>query len=232
MTGVQTCALPISTFDKVDGVKKVYDTVAVANGTPIPTLVSDGNDNGIQRYFSVTTDHFRKTELRDGQSYYFAVVSYAYNEFPDLPFHILRSSTVVRSGVPQMPPDGKRYGAAYADSLMATHTEGVSNGAVITRIIDPRLLSGNTYEVSFNEDTLTNVITWNLTDKTTNMPAIAPMIMALSADTNAHPAVIPTSPANAPLRDILISGLLNIFQAVNIAAIEPAPAARVVVIAM
>ena len=48
----------------------------------------------------------------------------------------------------------------------------------------------------------------------------------------AHPAVIPTSPAKAPLRAILTSGLPKCIQTVIIAAIAPAAAAKLVVTAI
>ena len=49
-------------------------------------LAANGTDAGIQRYLTVTQDQLRKTELRNGQEYFFAVVSYAYNPAPLLTF--------------------------------------------------------------------------------------------------------------------------------------------------
>ncbi len=63
----------------------------------------------------------------------------------------------------------------------------------------------------------------------TIIPQSAPIIIALMGDTNAHPAVIPTSPASAPFKVIEASGFLYLIQVKNMAASAAAAAERVVV---
>ena len=67
---------------------------------------------------------------------------------------------------------------------------------------------------------------------TTSTPAANPIIMELKAETFAQGEVIATKPANAPLKVMVASGFLNIIHAVNMAAIEPAAAAKLVLTAI
>src|SRR5690349_22610840 len=69
------------------------------------------------------------------------------------------------------------------------------------------------------------------TPKQTTTPARTPMTMAEVGDTNAHGAVIATSPASMPLHAIVISGLPNIQYHTSIAVAEPLIAARLVLMA-
>ena len=68
-----------------------------------------------------------------------------------------------------------------------------------------------------------------ITEITTMIPAIRPMIIELSTETTSAPAVIPTKPASEPLRAIERSGFLVTIQEVRIAPIIPAAAAIQVV---
>ena len=62
----------------------------------------------------------------------------------------------------------------------------------------------------------------------TTMPAITPMITDAVGLTNAHGAVIATSPASIPLQAMVMSGLPKSLYHRSIAAAEPATAARFV----
>ena len=70
------------------------------------------------------------------------------------------------------------------------------------------------------------------TEATTSAPATVPITTAPKGVATAVPAVMPTSPARAPFKDIEGSGLPNHTQEVVIAETAPADAARVVVTAM
>src|SRR5271155_5833867 len=69
------------------------------------------------------------------------------------------------------------------------------------------------------------------TPRQTTTPAITPIITAEVGVTNAHGAVIATSPASMPLQAIVMSGLPNMKYHSSIAAADPATAARFVLIA-
>ena len=153
----------IGIYDINDGVTAIYDTVADQNGILKPVLTVSGKDNGITRFQNITTDQFTKQELKDGQSYYFAVVSYAYNPAPLLPFHALMSSVNIIQAVPQE-QTGIRTTAAVGDTVASKHKSGKSNGSVFALVVDPTATTGDTYKVTF--DTLNGGYVWNLTDAT------------------------------------------------------------------
>ncbi len=156
----------LGVYDLVDGITAIYDTVSDANGTLVPVLSVDGKDAGIQRYLTITQDKIKNSALHNGQEYYFAVVPYAFNPNPLLPFHALRSAVVVHTVIPQFPPPGTVYNGSPGDTLGTTH-DGPSDGSVIPIIVDPTQLTGNTYEVTF--DTSGGQTTWNVIDQTTSV---------------------------------------------------------------
>lgn len=155
----------LGTFDAINGVTAIYDTVIDENGIQIPVLAAKGSDKGIQRYFVVKEDAFRRTELRNGQEYYFAVVAYAYNPSPLLPFHVLRSSVVVLVAKPQQPTPGFRYGNTAGDTLDVVH-KGESDGKVTAIVVDPTQLTGHTYKVVFRYEN--GQTYWDVWDVDTN----------------------------------------------------------------
>jgi len=167
----------LGTFDLVNGVTAIYDTVKDVNGVDIPVLAADGTDKGVQRFLVIDRDNIRKQGLRNGQEYYFAVVSYAQNPAPLLPFHVLRSSFVVRSAVPQTTSPGDRLSTSPGDTLGVVHTDGNSDGIVTAIVIDPTVLNGHTYEVSFRDDGGTTV--WDVADV-----SIAPPVIKASGQVN------------------------------------------------
>src|SRR5438552_7509722 len=66
------------------------------------------------------------------------------------------------------------------------------------------------------------------TPRETMIPATIPIMTAEVGDTNAHGAVIATSPASIPLHAIVMSGFPNLSHQKNIAAADPKIAARFV----
>ena len=154
----------LAVYDVSNGVTAVYDTVTDVNGKSIPQLVVQGKDQGIQRFINITKDEIRKKELVDGQAYYFAVIAYAVNPSPLLPFHVLNSAQVILSSVPETKV-GLRTSAMVGDSAKVEHTAGRSDGQVVALVIDPTVTTGNTYKVTF--DTLAGGFVWNLTNVTT-----------------------------------------------------------------
>src|SRR3989304_607420 len=159
----------LGTFDLVNGVTAIYDTVIDANGTGIPQLASDGKDKGVQRYLTIDNDKVRGTALRNGQQYYFAVVSYAYNPVPLLPFHVLRSAFTVLTTIPQSPEPGVRYSNVVGDTIQTAHT-GPSDGSVTAIVVDPTQLTGHSYEVTFKVDG--GAIKWDVTDGSVTPPVV------------------------------------------------------------
>lgn len=160
----------LGTFDVVNGVTAIYDTVIDANGTRIPQLAADGKDKGLQRYLTIDNDKIRGTALRNGQEYYFAVVSYAYNSAPLLPFHVLRSAFIVLTTVPQSTLPGVRLSSSPGDTLSVVHAEGKSDGSVTSIVIDPTQLNGHSYQVTFRD--VGGKTVWDVTDVSLTPPVV------------------------------------------------------------
>ncbi len=160
----------LGVFDLVDGVTAIYDTVNDANGTKVPVLSVDGKDAGVQRFLTITTDKIKNVALHNGQEYYFAVVPYAYNPTPLLPFHALRSAVVIHTAIPQLPVPGTVYNGIVGDTLEVTHT-GPSDGFVVPIVVDPTRVNGHSYAVNF--DTTGGQTTWSVVDQTANTTVVS-----------------------------------------------------------
>ena len=173
----------IANYDIINGVTSVYDTTYDKYGTAIPKLSIPGLDNGIKRFISITEDAITGTPLRDGQSYYFAVVSYSFKHTKIIPnfIKIRKSDFDILSVIPQSPDPGVRTEAIVGLKKTALHTEGVSDGSVEYVIIDPMKVTGHDYKISFTQvdsiDVWDNInivnnrlydeVVWELTDVTT-----------------------------------------------------------------
>ena len=69
----------------------------------------------------------------------------------------------------------------------------------------------------------------NVTENTTNIPLINPIIIAPNGDTLAQPVVIPTNPAKAPFKVIPTSANLYLIYVIKKDVNEAEAAARAVV---
>ncbi len=154
--------IKIANFDLINGITAVYDTVRDKNFHEIPKLRLSGKDNGISRFLLVERDSLNHKKLYNGKEYYFAVASYAYNDNPLFPFHIIRSAYKSKAVIPQTEPPGERLNASFGDTLFTIHT-GRSEGRVLPIVIDPNATEGKTYVITF--DTLNNNVVWNLKEK-------------------------------------------------------------------
>lgn len=159
----------LATYDVVNDIQAIYDT-SIENGVNIPELSANGTDKGLKRYYTIDYDQFREQALRNGQEYYFAVISYAFNPSPLLPFHVLRSKTVLLTGVPQETTPGVRYSSNVGDTLEVVHSGG-SDGYVEAIVVDPSVTTGDEYKVTFASDG-----TWTLTDVTTGEVKLADQV--------------------------------------------------------
>ncbi len=156
----------IKTFDLVDGIKTIQDTIfSVPLGTYIVTPTEYGTDDGISHSITITQDAIAGGSLVDSRDYYFAVTAYSYNPTTGLVPHALESSPSILDCRPQSSLNGVRYYNKPGDTLAVTQT-GVSNGFVIAQVSDPSALTGDTYQVGFTFDTASGNTYWNLTDLT------------------------------------------------------------------
>ena len=162
----------VQTFDKVDLVKVVFDYVFdKTSGYVINKPVVFGNDNGVQRYITIDKDYINNTTLKNGQPYYYAVTSYAYSNAPGVAFHVLESNPVRISATPHALNPGVQIGPTTGAVLTVKHTAGTSTGSVTPTVVDPTLVTGHSYQVSFSNaadksDTAL-AASWTLRDLTT-----------------------------------------------------------------
>ncbi len=103
--------------------------------------------------------------LNNGSEYYFAVTAYSYNSAEGLFNRSVESQPKIISIEPQSIKPGIRYGGSYGEQINVVHSQGISDGIVGAMVVDPTLLTGDTYKVTFTQ--ADNKIVWNLIDSTT-----------------------------------------------------------------
>jgi hypothetical protein len=158
-------AKKIATFDLVNGVTTVIDNVVDSeSGLILPKPVVFGTDNGIKRLFTIDQDYLAGGPLINGREYYFAVTSYAYNHDPNgitsgIP-QVLENSKTVMTIIPRAISAGDQL-ATSIDQRLFTNRAINGDDAVIPIVVDPKLTTGGSYEISFN-GVDTAVTSWNL----------------------------------------------------------------------
>jgi len=142
----------IATFDKVDNIATIFDEVIDDRSGAVVTLpVQFGVDAGLVRSIKIDRDYLIDRPLVNNQPYYYAVTAYSYIPNEDAPPpRTLESNPVVIEVRPQTNNPGWRYGIAYDTDIEPQHVSGFSTGVVEVKVIDPMLLTGGTYEVTFD----------------------------------------------------------------------------------
>ena len=143
----------LATFDLVDGVTTIWgERFDPVKGMNVPVPLQLGKDRGVKRHFTIDKDAIRGTQLYPGNTYYFSVTAYNYNAAPTIiEDKTLESTLLATVVIPQSTQPGVRYGGDSNDLVDVTHVAGASDGEVETTIIDPEALTGNSYEVYFEE---------------------------------------------------------------------------------
>jgi type II secretory pathway pseudopilin PulG len=165
----------LATYDIPNGVTVITGPRFIpAYGQVVEVPVQFGGDLGLKRYFNITKNYITGDPLRQGTTYYFAVTAYNYNAEPKLiQDKALESGAVILSVTHQGPKPGDVYDSEVAELLDVTH-DGPSDGQVQVRVVDPSVVNGHSYEVSFVLDSDTNSATygeilWNLKDLDDNV---------------------------------------------------------------
>lgn len=137
-----------------DGIGKIWDDVFdVSTGSVVRIPVQFGNDTGLKRYLKITTDAIKGgTPLINGVRYYFAVTAYGYNEDPEAVPNNLENPLSVITIIPKALNPGYSIGEGAEDEVGINHT-GLSDGKVTIKVIDPEAVTGDDYEVYFDEQT-------------------------------------------------------------------------------
>ncbi len=173
----------VGTFDEINGTRVIYDQVFDVNtGQLIPEFpVAFGSDVGVKFEHTITQDAVRGGSLRNGTEYFFAVTSYAYNP-AGLPKVLENAQAVIRA-IPQRAAAGTDLGTASATPvtyLRRDVSKPPATDVVTVEVVNPELVTGHTYKVTFQQLTppyvgpIGNIAStqidyaWTLTDSTTN----------------------------------------------------------------
>jgi hypothetical protein len=89
--------------------------------------------------------------------------------------------------MPQQEPPGTRYGADVGDEIEVSHESGASDGQVKVVVIDQSKLTGNDYQVFFEEDTDSTSETfgelvWSVKDVTQSVVKLANQVQVADPD--------------------------------------------------
>jgi len=161
----------VATYDLMDGITEIFDDVFdPVLGETINRRVQFGSDSGIKRSIEIDTDGLNAgIPLKTNRAYYFAVTSYGYNPY-GIP-RTLESSMQIMTIRPQMSPTSDDAVTSYGtSSIAAEHSVGVSDGSVVGVVIEPLLVTGDDYQISFHFNDDSSAIVWdvdNTTDGTT-----------------------------------------------------------------
>ncbi|MFA6599005.1 MAG: hypothetical protein WCS69_14865 [Ignavibacteriaceae bacterium] len=143
----------VATYDIIDGTGKINDLVFDPNSGSVVTLpVQFGNDNGVQRFISITNDLVRGgVPLVNGIKYYFAVTAYSYNPSLSAVPNNLENPITVLTVIPQLPDPGVSIKDAANETLSLEHTTGTAGGVFGGTVVDPTVTTGHDYQVFINE---------------------------------------------------------------------------------
>ena len=170
----------INQFDVANSVLVITEKeVDPATGLILEKPAHVGSDNGISRVVVVKTDALRNRPITNDRPYHFGISAYSYLEDnANSPFKSLESSMTVVSVTPKVADPGTAYTVDSGDHIDMTHSAGTSDGLGRVTVIDPGVLTGQDYEVTFAEDTVTGSVTkgsilWNVTNKTSGAKVLS-----------------------------------------------------------
>lgn len=141
----------IATFDVNDDIGIIFDDQFDPEaGVVVNRPVQFGSDSGVSRRITMEEDFINGGGLRNGKEYYYLITAYSFGPAAVSGFRTLESSFLPITVVPQGTPAGTRYEDGTAgDVIESEHVTGTSDGQVIATVVDPSIITGDTYEVTF-----------------------------------------------------------------------------------
>ncbi|MCK4447364.1 MAG: hypothetical protein KAW56_09820, partial [Candidatus Marinimicrobia bacterium] len=140
----------IATYDLVNGIKTIKDVKILTGYGEVEVPVQVGEDTGIKRSLLIEKDYITGNPFYEGNTYYFAVT--AYNQDVSLRADkALESALIATPAVIQEPLPGDVVETEPGDVTALTHSAGTCDGGASYKIIDPYALTGDDYEVFFNQ---------------------------------------------------------------------------------
>lgn len=162
----------VANFDISDGVGIILDDVPdPLTGVLEQRAVKFGSDNEVRHYFGTKSDAIKGGNLINHTAYFFRVEAYSYTTDPLAIPKTQTSATVVKV-IPQRAVAGTEYGFEFADTIPVTHVTGLSDGQVLPLVVDPTKLTGDDYEVTFEDDISLGSV-WHLVNITTGDTVLA-----------------------------------------------------------
>jgi hypothetical protein len=170
----------LATYDLVDGIKAIVDTVYdESTGFYLTNVIQRGTDSGILHSIDIKKSAISGLPLANGNPYYFGVTAYSYSAGPSAitGSHSLESSPEILTVIPQSTNPGTRFNQSRGDSIPVTVTVAPgfppSDGQVVPSVIDPTRITGDTYAVTFANDTSLKIVTWGVRDQTKNKSLVS-----------------------------------------------------------
>jgi len=161
--------MPIATFDIADGQTVLRDILSDPNsatGTKTLQTVREGNDRGTAYSYVFLKDHMSGIDLFNFTDYYFKVSAFSFDSTAPDGDRFLESETILTT-TPRSPAAGMDYAYTTQDMLEVDHAEGGSDGVVTVEIIDPSVVTGDDYRVTFVVlDTLIDTVIETILDST------------------------------------------------------------------
>ncbi len=150
----------IATYDVINGVQIIRREAFLPSfGDVVTVPIQNGTDSGIKRHIQIGEDYLTGGPLLNGTTYYFAVTAYNFVDDPTSTEPSLESNFELIQAIPQgSDPKGKVN--ADPGSELEVFYEGPSDGEVLVTVIDPKLTTGDDYEVFFETDDDTNSATY------------------------------------------------------------------------
>jgi hypothetical protein len=142
----------LATYDLRNEVTQiVQDEIDPETGSIAAVLKQDGRNTGIFRYVTVKDDAFRSLPLVNGQTYYFALTSYAATQNRSALLQSLESEPQLFTAVPHRPDPETVLPYALQDSIENSGENIIGNGdgKIGVKILDPYSVVGGTYDFWF-----------------------------------------------------------------------------------
>ncbi|GAB4314261.1 MAG: hypothetical protein Kow0074_01150 [Candidatus Zixiibacteriota bacterium] len=162
----------IATYDVDNDITRIYkDVYDPAVGAIQRVIDQLGTNSGLQNHLTITTDRLTGEPLVNYRPYYFAVTAYSYDEANVSEYMVGTSvighlTEVLETQIQSVEVVPNSVALELVDT--AAHVEGSSRGQVVVRYFEPENVTGDTYEVTFNDD-----LTWNLINTTTGQTVLS-----------------------------------------------------------
>jgi len=130
------------------------------NGVKVDYTVFDLPNAGLKRYFTTTMDKIKNVSLVNGSPYYFAVTAFGYSGESDPKY--LESPAQIIEVRPAAQPIDVTFDYKNGESIGAKQSVGVSDADLNLIVVNPIALTGNSYKVTFDSDSL-SIRNWDNT---------------------------------------------------------------------